>query len=99
MKIAVYTSTVITQTSEKMYMRLTAIIASGLVVVLALIWLLQKPAYDSAVAFAAALAALFSSFFLKRNRKETTQSQTVSNSSVGVQAGRNVSIRDIKRKK
>jgi hypothetical protein len=77
-------------------MRVAAIISSLIAVVLAMVWVFQKPALDSAVALAAALAALLSSFFLRRERKEANQMQTVSDSSTAVQAGRDATIRDIK---
>lgn len=78
-------------------MRIAAILVSCIAVVLALVWLIQKPAFDSAVALAAALAALLSSFFLGRDRRDAAQSQNVSDSSVGVQAGRDANTGDIKR--
>jgi hypothetical protein len=77
-------------------MRLAAILASSLVLLLSLAWLVYKPGFDSGVAVTAALAALFSSFFLKRERQEGKQAQQVSESSVGIQAGRDVNVRDIK---
>lgn len=77
-------------------MRLAAIITSSLALLLALAWLIHSPAYDSAVAFAAAVAALISSFFLKREGKPDGQAQHVSGSSVGIQAGRDANVRDIK---
>lgn len=67
-------------------MRLAAILASSLLLLLSLAWLIYQPAFDSAVAVAAALTALLSSFFLKRERKSSGQSQHVSESSVGIQA-------------
>jgi hypothetical protein len=77
-------------------MRFTAIFASSIAFLLALAWLVHSPGYDSAVAVAAAAAALLSSFFLKREQKSDGQTQKVSESSVGIQAGRDVNVRDIK---
>lgn len=77
-------------------MRIAAILVSFIAVLLALVWVIDKPAFDSGVALAAALAALFSSFFLKRDPKSTGQTQQVSGASVGIQAGRDVNMRDIK---
>ena len=78
-------------------MRLAAILASSLALLLTLAWLIRAPAYDSAAACAAAVAALLSSFFLKREQKSAGQAQHVSGSSVGVQAGRDVNVQDIKK--
>lgn len=78
-------------------MRLAAILASSLALLLALAWLISSPAYDSAVSCVAALAALLSSFFLKREKKSEGQTQQVSGSSIGIQAGRDANIRDIRK--
>lgn len=78
-------------------MRLSAVAASLIAALLAFAWLVNKPAYDSAVAFAAAVAALLASFFLKREAKATGQTQNIAGSSVGIQAGRDANIQDINR--
>lgn len=78
-------------------MRLAAILASSLALLLALAWLISSPAYDSSVACVAALAALLSSFFLKREKKSEGQTQEVSGSSIGIQAGRDANVRDIRK--
>ncbi len=44
-------------------MRIAAILVSLIAVLLSLAWVINKTAFDSGVALAAALAALFSSFF------------------------------------
>ncbi|MBF8277640.1 MAG: hypothetical protein HW390_2713 [Candidatus Brocadiaceae bacterium] len=77
-------------------MRVAVILVSFIAVLLSLAWLIYKPAFDSAVAMAASLAALCSSFFLKREPKAVGQSQQVSGTSVGIQAGRDANVRDIK---
>lgn len=78
-------------------MRLAAILASTLALILALAWVISSPNYDSAVACVAAVAALLSSFFLKRGQKSKDQAQQVSGSSVGIQVGRDAHIRDIRK--
>ena len=75
-------------------MRLAAILTSLLAVLLSSAWLTYKPAFDSAVSLVAALATLFSLFFFKRKRKPDSQAQHVSESSVGIQAGRDANVRD-----
>lgn len=78
-------------------MRVAAITASSLALLLAIAWLIHSPAYDSGAACAAAVAALISSFFLKREQSSAGQTQRVSDSSVGIQAGRDANIRNIKK--
>ena len=78
-------------------MRLAAILASSFALLLAVAWLINSPAYDSAVACAAAVVTLLSSSFLKREKKSEGQAQQISGSSIGIQAGRDANIRDIKR--
>lgn len=78
-------------------MRIAAVVASSIAALLALAWLINHPAYDSAVAFAAAVAALLASFFLKRESRATGQTQNIAGSSVGIQAGRDANIQDINR--
>ncbi|MBL0074833.1 MAG: hypothetical protein IPP41_02435 [Rhodocyclaceae bacterium] len=77
-------------------MRIAAILVSLIAVLLSLAWVINKTAFDSGVALAAALAALFSSFFLKRDSISSGQTQQVSGGSVGIQAGRDANVRDIK---
>jgi hypothetical protein len=79
-------------------MRLAAILTSSLALLLSLAWLVYNPGFDSGVAVAAALAALISSFFLKRERQTGSQVQDVSGSSVGIQAGRDAKVRNIRNK-
>ena len=55
-------------------------------------WALTKPDWDSICAALAALAALVAAFV---HKSEAPQAQTVGPKGVGVQAGRDVSIRDI----
>ncbi len=78
-------------------MRIAAILVCFLAVLLSLLWVIYKPAFDSAVALAASLAALFSSFFLKRDGKTGAQAQHVSASSLGIQAGRDANVQDVKK--
>lgn len=78
-------------------MRPAAIIVSLLAFVIALVWLIKAPGYDSAVALAGSLAALITSFFLKRGKDSLGQKQDVNGGSVGVQAGRDANFRDIKK--
>lgn len=77
-------------------MRVFAILVSFIAVLLSLVWLIYKPAFDSAVALAASIAALCSSFFLKREPETAGLTQRVSGTSVGIQAGRDANVRDVK---
>lgn len=75
-------------------MRYIAILASTFALLLAIAWLIAAPAYDSAVACAAAVVALLSTFFIKKEKKPVGQSQQVSKSTIAIQAGRDVKIHD-----
>ena len=77
-------------------MRIIAISASLIGLLLASIWVIKSPDWDSMFALAAAITALASSFFLKRDNSAPSQSQNISGSSVGIQAGRDVRAKDIK---
>lgn len=61
-------------------------------------WVAYLPGFDSAAACVAALAAFVASFFLKAEEKPNEQVQTISGASIGIQAGGDVKIRDIKSK-
>lgn len=80
-------------------MRFAAIIAFALALLASFVWLINKPGFDSSAAVTAAFAALMSSFFLKRERHNEGQVQCVSGSSVGIQAGRDANVRNIKSRK
>lgn len=79
-------------------MLLTAKIACLVALLIAIAWLIYKPGFDSGIAVAAALAALISTFFLKKNDDSPTQKQEVSSEGVGIQAGRDVKVDKFKGK-
>ena len=79
-------------------MRLAARIASFVTLLLSTAWLIYKPGFDSAVAVAAALAALLSAFFLKKSDAPPMQKQDVSGGGVGIQAGRDAKVDNFQRK-
>lgn len=79
-------------------MRQIAIAASFIAIVLAGVWVYLRPSYESWIALAASIAAFASSFFLKRESNAVGQSQRITDGSVGVQAGRDANIRDIRGK-
>lgn len=62
-----------------------------LALVVALLWLLKDPKWESG-ATAAGAAAIFVGSFFTGNKGRRVQTQEVSKSSVAVQAGRDVSI-------
>lgn len=63
--------------------------------VAALVWAVAKPGYDSIAAAATALAAFIATFFRNKDNASNSQVQNISGG-VGVQAGGDVKIRDIK---
>lgn len=64
-------------------MRVLALSASLIGLLLALMWVIKSPGWDSVVALAAAVAALASAFFLKRDGDASSQIQKISGSSMG----------------
>jgi hypothetical protein len=79
-------------------MRLSLHIALLLALLLSIVWVVFKPGFDSSIAVITSLAALISSFLIKKERnKRPTQSQKISDDSIGVQAGRDANVSNIKR--
>lgn len=79
-------------------MRIAAQIAALMATLISIAWVTYKPDLDSATAVAAAIAALLSTFFLKKDAPESKQVQHVSGKSFGVQAGRDAKVDNFKRK-
>lgn len=80
-------------------MRSAIRVVSLIALLLSIAWLAYRPAFDSAVTTISALAALLSSFLLKKTPTGpgTKQSQKISSGSIGVQAGGNVHIDKIEK--
>ena len=56
-------------------------------------WAIVDPGFEPALAVVGSVSALVSAFLVeKRNARRANQRQSVSNSSIGVQAGRDVNI-------
>ncbi len=60
-------------------------------------WLVSDPSFEPALALIGSMSALVSAFVVEKRSKQHArqQHQSVSKSSMGIQAGGNVSIRDI----
>jgi hypothetical protein len=59
-------------------------------------WLVSDPGFEPALALVSSLSALVSAFIIeKRSKRLSQQHQSVSKSSMGIQAGGDVSIGDI----
>lgn len=59
-------------------------------------WLIAEPGFEPALAVVVSSSALISAFVVdKRNAKRAQQHQSVSNSSIGIQAGGDVSVGNI----
>ena len=65
-------------------------IISFLAFILASIWFIYTPGFDSGVAAITCLAAFLASLFFKKKETHAGQVQNVSNNSSGIQAGRDV---------
>lgn len=61
-------------------------------------WVVFRPGFDSIAAAVGALAALLASYFLGRNTDSAGQVQNVSSQSLGIQAGKDVKVRNTFRK-
>lgn len=72
--------------------KLLAIVA----LIVSIAWLVSDPGFEPAVALVGSMSTLVSTFVVeKRSKRYARQHQSVSNSSMGIQAGGDVSIRDI----
>jgi hypothetical protein len=59
-------------------------------------WLVSAPGFEPALTLVGSISALVSTFVVeKRSQRRARQHQSVSNSSMGIQAGGDVSIGDI----
>lgn len=107
MEIFEYASFDVTQqfsrSKTKLYvinlMRTAIRLVSLVALLVSIVWLAYRPAFDSGLAAVTALAALLSSFLLKKTsiKPNTDQSQNISSDSIGIQAGGNVYIDKIKK--
>jgi hypothetical protein len=69
---------------------------ASVALIISIAWLLAKPGYDSGVAVFGSLATLIAAFIAGRKRHSIPrQQQDVSKSSVGIQAGGDVSVGSI----
>ena len=65
--------------------------------IVSIAWLVSSPSFEPALALVTSMLTLISTFVVeKRSKRVAKQHQSVSNSSMGIQAGGNVSIGDIK---
>jgi hypothetical protein len=63
-------------------------------------WLVSAPGFEPALALVGSMSALVSAFVVeKRSQRHARQQQSVSNSSMGIQAGGDVNIGDINSEK
>ena len=71
-------------------------ILSCIALIVSIAWLVSSPSFEPALALIGSMSALVSAFVVeKRSKRLAKQHQSVSNSSMGIQAGGNVSIGDI----
>lgn len=71
-------------------------ILAALSFVCAIAWMVKEPGFEPALAIGGAMATFISLVVLdKRKKPDAAQQQTVSERSVGIQAGGNVSIGNI----
>jgi hypothetical protein len=71
-------------------------ILAAIALIISAAWLIADPGFEPALGVVGSISALVSAFIVeKRNLQRAQQQQSVSKSSIGVQAGGNVSIGDI----
>ena len=59
-------------------------------------WFIAEPGFETALAVVGSISALISAFLVeRRNARRAQQQQSISKSSIGVQAGRDVNIGSI----
>jgi len=74
------------------YVKLLAVIA----VIASVAWYIAQPGFEPLLSGLASLSALATSFIVeKRNTRRVRQNQSTSQSSIGIQAGRDVSIKNV----
>ncbi|WP_347274977.1 hypothetical protein [Candidatus Kuenenia sp.] len=73
-------------------MAFAAKLIAFLAFLLASIWVVYSPGFDSVVAAIASLAAFLASLFIKKKETHPNQMQNVSGHAEGIQAGRDVHI-------
>ena len=73
------------------YVKLLAAIA----LIGSIAWVIVDPGFESGLSVVASISALVSAFLVEKRKARRTQHQSVSKSSIGVQAGRDVSIGNI----
>lgn len=76
-------------------MQKTIIGVSLIAFVASVVWVINKPGYDSAVSVAVTLGTFLAAFLLKDRKRPTAQVQKVSGESVAVQAGQDANVGNI----
>jgi membrane associated rhomboid family serine protease len=70
-------------------------ILAAIALIGAIAWVIADPGFESGLSVVGSISALVSAFLVERRNARRTQHQSVSKSSIGVQAGRDVSIGNI----
>ena len=69
---------------------------AAIAVIGSIAWVIKDPGFESALSVIGAISALVSAVLIERRNKRRTQRQSVSGSSIGVQAGGDVNIGNIR---
>jgi hypothetical protein len=78
-------------------MRKTIIGVSLISFVASIVWVIDKPGYDSVVSVIVTLGTLLAALIIKDGKQSTGQIQKVSGESIAIQAGRDAKIGKIER--
>ena len=72
---------------------------SGLTLIMSIVWFAAQRDYEPAIAIVTSLLAFIAAWrHDKKPKQQASQSQTVSNNGIGIQAGRDVSVGRIRKK-
>lgn len=76
---------------------LTIKLLSGLAFIGSVAWFIAQPDYEPAIAIVASLSAFFAAWFGdKKLKRQANQNQTISKNGIGIQAGGDVSMGNIR---
>ena len=78
-------------------MRKTIIGVSLIAFAVSIVWVINKPGYDSYVSVFVTLGTLLATFVLEKGKQSPSQIQKISGKSVAVQAGQDAKVGNIER--
>lgn len=81
-----------------MNMRITIRVVSAIVLLGSIAWMIYEPGFEPTIATGGSLITLISSFVGEtKTKRKGSQNQELSGQSIGIQAGRDANVKNIKR--